>query len=70
MMHELYEAGLIFVVATEVAIRIPGVHFSSTHWARKKGKKKGRPIGDASSSESGCPLNCEEMKLKVDAMWV
>ena len=69
MMHELYEAGLIFVVTTEVAIRIPGVHFSSTHWARKKGKKKGRPIGDASSSESGCPLNCEEVKLKVDAMW-
>jgi len=69
MMYELYEAGLVFIVTTEVALRIPGVHFSSTHWATKKGKKKGRPIGDASSSETGHPLNCEEVKLRVDSMW-
>ena len=69
MMHELYEAGLIFIVTTEVAMKIPGIHFSSTHWATKEGKKKGRPIGDASSSETGCPLNGTEVKLKVDSMW-
>jgi hypothetical protein len=69
MMYELYDAGLIFILPTEAALLIPGVHFSSTHWAKKKGKKKGRPIGDASSSESGCPLNGEEVKVKVDALW-
>ena len=44
-----------------MVLEIPGVHFSSTHWAKKKGKKhwakkKGkkndRPIGDASSYRS------------------
>ena len=68
MMYELYKAGLIFILPTTVVLAIPGVHFSSTHWAKKKGKKKGRPIGDASSSESGCALNSDEVKLKVDAM--
>jgi hypothetical protein len=69
MMFDLYVDGLIIIIPTELALGIPGVHFSSTHWARKKGKKKGRPIGDASSSETGCALNCDEVKLKVDAMW-
>jgi len=62
-------AGLIFILPTTVVLAIPGVHFSSTHGAKKQGKKKGRPIGDASSSESGCALNNDEVKLKVDAMW-
>ena len=48
-------------------MKIPSVHFSSTHWTTKTGKAKGRPLGDCSNSESGSSLNSPEAKERVDA---
>ena len=43
MMHELYQAGLIFIVTTEVAMKIPGVHFQAhTGPPRKERKREDR----------------------------
>ena len=69
MMFELYLKGLIFIIPTVTALTINGIHFSSTHWAKKKGKAQGRPIGDASSDAHGSALNSSEVKQKVDEMW-
>jgi hypothetical protein len=70
LMYQLYEKDNIIIMPTEKAKQIKGVHFSSTHWALKKGKVWGRPIGDASSSEEGTsPLNSERVKELVKEMW-
>ena len=70
LMADLYDAGLIFIIPTEEAIKIPGIHFSQTHWAFKRGKRFGRPIGDASArEEGGCALNSAEVKLKGEEVW-
>ena len=70
LMYDLYELGLVIIVPTEVAKSIPGIHFSCSHWARKKGKKCGRPIGDASAREEGShPLNSWAVKQLVNERW-
>ena len=69
MVFELFQKGLIFILPTATALTIPGIHFSSTHWALKKGKRQGRLIGDGSSEEWGHPLNGIEVKRLVDGMW-
>ena len=46
------------------------VHLSQTHWALKKGKEEGRPIGDASAREDdGLALNSEEVAEQVNGLW-
>ena len=67
VMMELYDQGLVLFVPTSIAMKIPSVHFSSTHWTTKAGKAKGRPLGDCSNSESGTALNSSEVKALVDA---
>jgi len=70
LMQQLYDAGKVIIVPTEMARRVHGVHFSATHWAVKKGKVWGRPIGDASATEgNSCPLNCERVKELVTGLW-
>ena len=70
LMHDLYNKGLILILPTTVARTIPGVHFSQTHWARKKGKPWGRPIGDASATDHGQqPLNAGDVKAQIDGLW-
>ena len=70
LMAELHARGLIFIVPTAAALRIQGRNFGQTHWAFKKGKRQGRPIGDASNKEDGCdPLNSDEVKAMVDAIY-
>ena len=70
LMYQLYEKGNIIIIPTETAKLVNGVHFSSTHWALKKGKVSGRPIGNASASEEGAsPLNSERVKELVRDMW-
>ena len=66
LMTDLHSKGLILMLPTETVCRIPGSHFSETHWALKKGKKCGRPIGDASSRDNGFSLNCDEVKIVVE----
>ena len=69
-MAELHEQGLIFIIPTAGAIHIPGIHFSQTHWALKKGKEHGRPVGDASAREGdGFALNSDEVAEKVKEKW-
>ena len=69
-MYDLYDKGLILLVPTSLAVTLPGIHFSQTHWARKKGKRHGRPIGDASASDHNqCPLNSGDVKAQVDGLW-
>ena len=40
MMYELYCKGLIFIIPTPIALTVAD-HFSSTHWAKKKGEISG-----------------------------
>jgi hypothetical protein len=68
-MADLLHKGLILMLPTEVVCQIEGAHFSETHWALKKGKKCGRPIGDASSRDNGFSLNCEEVKQMTEKAW-
>ena len=70
LMYDLWSNGLVFIIPTAEAILIPGIHFSQTHWAPKKGKKCGRPIGDASAKEAGgFALNSDEVKALVETKW-
>ena len=70
LMSELYAKGLILILPTTAATQIPGIHFSQSHWARKKGKHYGRPIGDASATDHGqIPLNSGNVKAQVDQLW-
>ena len=70
MMYDLWSAGLIFILPTADAVMIPGIHFSQTHWATKKGKRCGRPIGDASARENGgFALNSDAVKALVETRW-
>ena len=66
VMMELYENGSVLFTPTSIAVTLPNVHFSSTHWTTKSGKAKGRPLGDCSNAESGSVLNSFEAKCKVD----
>ena len=62
LMAELHSKGLIFILPTAEAMEIPGIHYSQTHWALKKGKEQGRPIGDVSAKDiGGYALNCDEV---------
>ena len=70
LMASLHEKGLIFIIPTAEAMTIEGRHFSQSSWAFKKGKKQGRPIGDASNIADGCdPLNSDQVKEMVDAQY-
>ena len=70
LMQQLYDKGFIIVIPTREALKIDGIHFSQTHWALKKGKKYGRPIGDASAEEGDFEaLNSDEAKAMADEKW-
>jgi hypothetical protein len=70
LMADLYDAGLIFILPTTDAVKIVGIHFSQTHWTFKRGKRFGRPIGDASAREDdGHALNSAAVKAIGEAMW-
>ena len=58
IIYEMYnKGGTVLLLPTEVAIKIPGVHFSSQHWTTKKEKACGRSLGDASNDTHGNALN-------------
>jgi len=70
LMAQLHAKGLIFILPTEAAMKISGIHFSQAHWAVKKGKRQGRPIGDASAAEEGStPLNSDAVKEMATSEW-
>ena len=63
MLFSLHEQGLAFILPEAEALRyIPNLNCCKAHWAKKKGKKSGRPIGDLSNGD-GTPLNSEYAKI-------
>ena len=69
MLFTLHEQGLAFILPEAEAIEhIPKLNLCKAHWARKKGKKSGRPIGDLSHGD-GTPLNSEYAKLEAEKRW-
>jgi len=69
LMYELYQAGVVVLLPTEIAGGLKGVHFSSTHWTTKRGKKKGRPIGDCSNNKVGDNLNSPLLEDRIREFW-
>ena len=69
MLFSLHEQGLAFILPEAEALRfIPNLNCCKAHWAKKKGKKSGRPIGDLSNGD-GTPLNSEYAKLEAEKYW-
>lgn len=69
-MYAQYKKGLLILLETATAKRIPGVHFSATSWAPKKGVEAGRPIGDPSNAPDGtCALNSIDLHGAIEELW-
>lgn len=67
MLADTVQRRLAFLLPKDVALRyVPGLHLGTAHWAPKKGKASGRPIGDLSFVE-GVPLNSEEATAAAEA---
>ena len=70
MFYAMFTAGLAFIFDTETTLKVPGVHFSPTHWAKKAEKACGSPIIDSTDSTSDCPvLNTEEVAELARLRW-
>lgn len=69
-MYAQWKKGLLIMLRTETARRIPGIHFSSTSWAPKKGVPAGRPIGDPSNAPRGqSALNDIRLHEVLKELW-
>ena len=69
-MYGQWKKDLLIILNTETARKIPGVHFSATSWAPKKGVAAGRPIGDPSNAPRGqSSLNDRELHGKLEELW-
>ena len=69
MLFALHEQGLAFILPEAEALEnMPKVNCCKAHWAKKKGKRGGRPIGDLSNGD-GTPLNSEYAKLEAKRRW-
>lgn len=69
ILFDLHQEGHVLIVPTEVANTIPGIHYSSTHWAPKAGKPQGRQLGDPSNVLEGSALNSDSVRAMVTAKW-
>jgi hypothetical protein len=72
ILHEMYvKGGTVLLIPTDLAITIPGIHFSSQHWTTKKEKACGRSLGDASNDPHGNSLNDVEGQVQnaVRSLW-
>lgn len=59
LIFDQYTTGTVALLPLEVALSIPGIHFSPQHWTEKKGKAQGRIICDVANADdpSTSPLN-------------
>jgi hypothetical protein len=62
MVLDLWKNDLAFIIPTEIAVNIPGIHFTPAHWAKKRGKKSGRHIFDSSDTSAGSAINSDEAR--------
>jgi len=69
IMYEKYSGGEVVLIPKDVALQIPGIHFSSMHWTTKPNVMKGRPLGDPSNAKTGCALNGGSTRELVRAKW-
>jgi len=80
LLFDLYEKKLCIIVHTSDILKVQlstrfgprpckPLQYSSVHWTTKRGKPKGRPLGDSSAEESGQPLNSDEVKAMIDDRW-
>ena len=70
MFYAIYTQGLAFLLKTDTAIKVKGIHFSPAHWAKKAEKTCGRPIIDSTDANSQYPvLNTEEVAEMARARW-
>ena len=69
MFVDMWERGLVFILPSADASKIEGLHYHPAHWARKKGKRCGRQIGDLSDRPGGTALNSEDAKILLERMY-
>ena len=73
MWYSLYLAGFVLLIPTSLLAAIPAtvkLNYSPPGWARKRGKKKGRPISDHSrKNRFGHALNTKWCKAAVKALY-
>lgn len=68
----MYEKGqTVLLLPTDEAKKIPGIHFSATHWTTKKNKSSGRILGDQSNDPNDNNLNdgAGESQQLVTELW-
>ena len=69
MLGDVVQQRLAFILPKALAVDlIPNLHLSTAHWAVKKGKPSGRPIGDLSFVQ-GTPLNSPETTAEAAAFY-
>ena len=69
MVGETVARGLGFLLPKDLAIEtIPRLHLCTAHWAQKRGKKSGRPIGDMTYVD-GTPLNTDETTKEAEEIY-
>lgn len=77
LIYDQYRAGTVALLPIQVALQVPGVHFSSQHWTEKKGKAQGRIICDVANADNPTtsPLNGrpgperDELRANLEAQW-
>ena len=50
LLYKQWCSGTVLIIPTEMAVRIPGAHFSPQHWTTKQGKACGRSLCDVANS--------------------
>lgn len=71
ILYESYNSNLIIILPTWLIKTQPGIHYSLTGWAPKRGKRCGRVTIDPSNlgQNEGTPLNSKSMKLQAREIW-
>jgi hypothetical protein len=65
MIYDLWKDDLVFIIPTSEALKIPNIHFSPAHWAKKREKECGRHLFDSTDKAGGHPLNTESAKIQL-----
>ena len=67
MLADTVQRRLAFLLPKQMALEaVPNLHLATAHWAPKKGKASGRPIGDL-SHVAGMPLNTPATTAAAEA---